>query len=415
MSDSLSTDLAALRIDRSQKPRRSSGGPLKAILWLVVGAAVVGAGYVFGKPYVEGKLFKTEVQVTEIALVSPAQASIELTATGYIVAQSVSKVSSKVPGKVAKVHVKQSDKVSAGQVLFEIDPMDHKAAIATARSQTAAARARAVAAEANLVEIQQQLSRAKALAAQGVGPQSTAEDLAARVGALKEQVNASNAEARASGASAAALDVNLKNFTVTTPISGTVVNRPPELGEFVGPQPAGVAVDMGGVEVADFDSQMVETDVPEARLSLVKVGAPTEIVLDAYPERRYRGKVAEITPKVDRAKATVLIKVAFVDEKTGVLPDMSARVSFLTAELDAAAMKAKPKTIVPSEAIVSREGAKLVYVVDDGKVRATPITLGPAFGSGFEVTRGPTPGTRVVKGPPENLADGQPIKERNQE
>jgi multidrug efflux pump subunit AcrA (membrane-fusion protein) len=157
---------------------------------------------------------------------------------------------------------------------------------------------------------------------------------------------------------------------------------------------------------------MVETDVPEQRLSLVKIGAPTEIVLDAYPDRRYRGRVHEITPKVDRAKATVLVKVAFVDEKTGVMPDMSARVSFLTGELDKNAIKAPPKTIVPSEAIASVAGGKVVFVVDDGKVRLTPIQLGPAFGSGFELTRGPTPGTRLVKNPPADLADGQPIKER---
>jgi multidrug efflux pump subunit AcrA (membrane-fusion protein) len=125
--------------------------------------------------------------------------------------------------------------------------------------------------------------------------------------------------------------------------------------------------------------------------------------------------VHEITPKVDRAKATVLVKVEFVDEKTGVLPDMSARVSFLSSELDAAAAKAPPKTIVPNEAVVTQGGAKLVYVVDDGKVRATPVTLGPAFGSGFELARGPTPGTRVVKNPSPDLADGQPIKERTQE
>jgi HlyD family secretion protein len=414
MSDTLSNDLAALRIDRTRRPS-GSGGPLKTALGALVVLGLLGAGYVFGKPYLESKLFKTEVSVTEITLVSPAQASVELTATGYVVAQSVSKVSAMVPGKVASVHVKQSDVVKAGTVLFEIDPMDQKATIASAASQAAAARARAVAAQANVTELEHQITRAKKLAAEGVGPQSAADDLTARANALKEQVNAAKAEANASGALVSALGVNLKNFTVIAPISGTVVNRPPELGEFVGPQPSGVAVDMGGVEIADFSTLMIETDVPEPRLSLVKVGGPAEIVLDAYPDRRYRGKVHEITPKVDRAKATVLVKVAFVDEKTGVLPDMSARVSFLANELDAAAAKVPPKTIVPSEALVSQGGGKLVYVIDDGKVRATPVTLGPAFGSGFEVTRGPTPGTRVVKNPPDGLADGQPIKERTQE
>jgi RND family efflux transporter MFP subunit len=305
--------------------------------------------------------------------------------------------------------------VKAGDVLFEIDPLDQRAAIATAQSQAAAARARAVATRAGLAETELQAARAKALAKEGVAPQSNADDLAARASALKEQANAADAEAKAASALVSALNVNLSSFTVAAPISGTIVNRPPELGEFVGPQPAGVAVDMGGVEIADFSTLMVETDVPEQRLGLVRVGGPAEIVLDAFPDRRYRGKVHEITPKVDRAKATVLVKVAFVDEKTGVIPDMSARVSFLTSELDAEAIKAKPKTVVPSNGIASVGGAKVVYVVDDGKVRVTPVTLGPAFGSGFELTRGPPPGTRIVKNPPPGLADGQPIKERTEE
>src|SRR6187397_2063235 len=110
MSDSLSSDLASLRIDRARAPR-PSGGPLKTALVVLVGLGLLGAAYVYGKPYLEAKLFKTQVDVTAIALVSPAQAAVEFTATGYIVAQSVSKVSSKVPGKVAKILVKQSDLV----------------------------------------------------------------------------------------------------------------------------------------------------------------------------------------------------------------------------------------------------------------------------------------------------------------
>jgi RND family efflux transporter MFP subunit len=206
----------------------------------------------------------------------------------------------------------------------------------------------------------------------------------------------------------------LGNFTVKSPISGTVVNRPPELGEFVGPQPAGIAADMGGVEVSDFNSLMVETDVPEQRLGQVKLGGPAEIVLDAFPSRRYRGRAAEITPRVNRAKASVVVKVAFVDDKAGVLPDMAARVSFLSSELDEKALKIPPKTIIPGAAIATLNGAKVVYVIEDGKLRVVPVSLGPAFGTGFEVVRGPAPGTRLVKSPPAGLADGQRIKEKTE-
>jgi multidrug efflux pump subunit AcrA (membrane-fusion protein) len=172
---------------------------------------------------------------------------------------------------------------------------------------------------------------------------------------------------------------------------------------------------MGSVEIADFDTLMVETDVPEQRLHMVALGTPTEIVLDAFPARRYRGRTEEITPQVNRSKATVIVRVAFVDEKQGVLPEMAARVSFLTKALDAEAMRQPPKIIVPSTAVAERAGSKVVFVVEDDVVRMVPVKLGPSFGRGFELVEGPRPGTRLVATPPETLADGQRVKEKESE
>jgi RND family efflux transporter MFP subunit len=410
MADQLSTDLAALRIDRAAPPRRSG-----LVVRLVVVAGALGAlvaGYKLGLPYLEAKIFKPEVELTEIAVVSPAQASVELTSTGYIVAQVTSKVAPKVPGKVSKSHIREGSQVKEGDVLFEIDPADQRASVATAASQTAAARARAQTARANLAEARGQLERAEALAKEGISPKGTADDLRGRVAALDEMVKAADAETKAAGSLVNALNVTLDGFTVRAPISGTIVNKPPEIGEIVGPQPAGIAQDMGGVEIADFSSMMVETDVPEQRLAQVKIGGPAEIVLDAYPGKRYRGKAMEVTPRVNRTKATVTVKVAFVDDREGVIPDMAARVSFLTNELDKAELKAPPKTIIPGEAVVTRGGAKVVFVMNDGRLRVVPVELGPPFGSGFELKRGPPPGTKLVKSPAETLTDGQAVKEK---
>lgn len=412
MSDQLSSDLASLKIDRSA-PRPKGKSPLGTIAVVVLLLAAAGAGYKLGLPYLEAAVFKTEVDVTEVITMSPAQASVELTATGYVVAQSVSAVASKVMGKVKKQLVREGSKVKAGDVLLEIDPTDHQASIASAASQAAAARARIQMAKANLSEIEVQAKRAHSLANEGIGPKGAADDLNARAESLKEQVKASEAEARAADALTNALRVNLTSYTVTAPISGTVVNKPPEVGEFIGPQPAGVAIDMGGVQIADFSTLMCEVDVAESRLSQVKIGGPAEIVLDAFPSKRFRGKAIEVTPKVNRTKATVTVKVAFVDENEGVLPDMAARVSFLTGELDKEAMKAPPKTIVPGSAIKDVNGSKVVYRIESGVARVTPVTLGPAFGTGFEVQSGVSSGTKIVNNPPEGLADGQKIKERN--
>ncbi len=412
MSDQLSSDLASLKIDRSaQRPKGKS--PIGTIVVVVVVLGVLGAGYKLGLPLVEGALFKTEVDVTEVVTVSPAQASVELTSTGYVIPQAVSAVACKVAGKVKAQHVRQGAKVKAGDVLLEIDASDHVASIAAAQSQSAAARARITTARATLAETEQQAQRAAALAREGIGPKGSADDLEARAASLKEQVKASDAEAKAQDALVAALRVNLGNYTVVAPISGTVTNKPPQVGEFVGPQPAGVAIDMGGVQIADFSTLMVETDVPEGRLSQIKMGSPTEIVLDAFPSKRFRGKAVEVTPTVNRTKATVTVKVAFVDDNDGVLPEMSARVSFLSGELDKEAMKAPPKTIVPGTAIAELNGSKVVYRLESGVVRITPVTLGPAFGTGFEVQSGVNSGTKIVNNPPQGLADGQKIKERN--
>src|SRR6187402_2126889 len=412
MSDQLSSDLASLKIDRSA-PRPKGKSPIGTIIGVAILLRALAAGYKFGLPYLEAAVFKTEVDVTEVITMSPAQASVELTSTGYVIPQAVSAVACKVAGKVKAQHVRQGSKVKAGDVLLEIDPSDHMASIAAAQSQVAAARARTLMSKATLAETEQQAKRAEALAREGIGPKGSADDLQARAASLKEQVKASEAEARAQDALVSALRVNLTSYTVTAPISGTITNKPPEVGEFVGPQPAGVAIDMGGVQIADFSTLMVETDVPENRLSQIKMGSPTEIVLDAFPTKRYRGKAIEVTPTVNRTKATVTVKVAFVDENEGVLPEMAARVSFLAGELDKEAMKAPPKTIVPGSAVVDLQGTKVVYRLEGGAVRITPVTLGPAFGTGFEVQSGVSSGAKIVNNPPQGLADGQKIKERN--
>jgi HlyD family secretion protein len=411
MSKDLSADLASLKIDRDRPPSR--GGPMRLALIALVLAGLGGAAYV-GIPYVKARAFKLEVDVTEIALISPAQAQVELTSTGYVKPQTTSLVTSKVTGKVSKMHVTQGARVNAGDVLFELEVSDQKAEIAAQQAQVAAARARAQTARANLAEIELQAGRAASLAEQGVRPGSQAEDLAARARAAAEQVRAADAEARASQAAVNALSVNLDSYTVRAPIGGTVLSDPPELGELIGPA-LGASAQSSVIEIADLGSLLVETDVPEGRLHMVKIGGPCEIMLDAFPGKRYRGTTREIVPRVDRAKATVTVKVGFTDPADGVLPDMSARVSFLAQELDDEAIKAPPKLVVPRAAVVERAGAKMVFVVDDGRVRMTPIAIAATdTGSGTmaELESGPSAGTRVVKDPPIDLRDGQEIKEK---
>ncbi len=399
----LSEDLASLKIHREVNPNR--GGPLRAVIAAMLVLGLGAAVWVFGYPMMEARLFKTEVALTEISMVSPAQASVTVTSTGYVVPQTISKVGAKVAGRVAKVRVKEGSTVKAGDVLAELEATGQQSSIAAAGSRALAAQARVDTARANLAETQQQLERERALLERGAIGKATVDDLTARQRSLEQAVKAAEAEARAAQAEVSPLKVTLQDLTITAPIDGTIINKPIQVGELVGPQ-------NNIAEIADFKSMLIETDVPEARLYLIKAGSPCEISLDAYPGKRYRGATFEIGKKVDRAKATVAVKVKFVDNMEGVLPDMSARTSFLSQEVSAEAIQEKPKKVVPSDALTERGGTKVVFVVNEGVVKMAPIKLGPAFANGFELVEGPPPGTRIVAQPPAQLADGQKIKEK---
>lgn len=411
MSDQLSSDLASLKIDRSAPPR--SRGVPPALIWVVALGAAAYAAYAFGLPYVKARVLKPEVRFTEVAVYSPAQAAVELTSSGYVQPQLVSRVAPKVPGRVARVHVREGDVVKAGALLLELEHADREAAIQAARMRAAAAEARVHTARANLAETEQQAKRQRALAERGVAPAAGAEDLEARAASLKQAARAAEVEVKAAEAEVAALKVDLQYMRVVAPIDGTVISKPPEVGELVG-----VGADIGGasdkvLELADFSTLMAEIDIPEGRLHMVKVGTPCEISLDAFPGRRYRGEAVEISPRVSRAKATVGVKVKFIDPADGVLPDMSARVSFLNAPLDAEAMKAEAKTVVPASAVTERGGAKVVFVVEDETARMRAVQLGDKMGDAFVLLSGPGPGSRLVAEPPETLADGQKVREKN--
>jgi HlyD family secretion protein len=410
MSNTLSSDLASLKIDREAAPRPR--GPLRSFGWLLACAALSIGAYVVAVPYLEARFLKAEVELGEIAVVSPAQAQIELSSSGYVVPQVRSQIGARIPGRVAKLLVREGQRIEAGQVLLELERADQEAAIQSAKMHAAAARARVVTARAGLEEVRRQAVREQALVEHGASPQARAEDLQLRAASLAEQVKASEAEVAAANAEIAAVQVNLAQMTITAPISGTILNKPPELGEVLGNDFGIGTTTTGTIEIADFDTLMVETDVPEGRLHLVRIGSPCEIVLDAYPTRRYRGEAVEIMPKVNRAKATVGVKVKFVDAAEKVLPDMAARVSFLAQPLAAEALREQPKTVVPALAVTERGGHKVVFVVDDERVQLRSVTLGAAFGEGFELLSGPPSGTKVVKSPPRTLADGQKIKER---
>jgi HlyD family secretion protein len=423
--DQLSHDLASLKIDRGAPPARRRWPRLVA--GLVVLAVLVGAGYAFGYRKLRSSLTTPEVRTGEVALISPVQSQVQLTATGYVVALVYAKVASKVPGRIAEIFVEEGQTIEKGSRVARLEDVDFKTQLATARARAAAARARIAVARASLTEIKVQIERERPMVDKGVTAKATLDDLEARRGSAEAGVHASEAEAMAADADVKALEVQLGSYEIITPISGTVVDKLVKVGEGVSP---GFGTP-GVIEVIDLTSLVVEVDVPEGRLSQVAVDAPCEIVLDAYPTRRYRGAVKELGRRVNRSKATVPVKIRFVDladgrpvpggtpepgepagaRKPEILPDMAARVGFLASAIDPATLNTPPKLTVPAGAVVQRNGRDVVFVVDEGEVRMTPVALGAASGDGRELVTKLPPGTKLVLDPPADLGDGEKVKE----
>jgi RND family efflux transporter MFP subunit len=161
------------------------------------------------------------------------------------------------------------------------------------------------------------------------------------------------------------------------------------------------------VTMADMDTLEVEADVSESSLAKIAVGQPAEIQLDAFPSLRMEGVVSRMVPTVDRSKATLMVKLRFLDRDPRVLPDMSARVAFLARPLRPD--EKTPLPALPAAAVASRDGKPVVFVIRDGKVRAAQVTVGRRIGE-LVAVGGVNAGDKVVLHPDARLADGAAVK-----
>jgi hypothetical protein len=114
---------------------------------------------------------------------------------------------------------------------------------------------------------------------------------------------------------------------------------------------------------------------------------------------------------VDRAKASVPVRVTLAEPIPGVLPEMSGRAGFLEREPTEAELRAPERVLLPAAAVTRRGGREVVFVVQEGAARERAVRLGAPSGAEIELLEGPSPGSRVVLSPPAALRDGSAVKE----
>jgi RND family efflux transporter MFP subunit len=380
-ADTKDADLSALRIERSSTTPAPSGksrvGRTTVVIIGILAVAVVVYLIVssgFGSA--------VEVQLTTASFTSPAQANAVLTASGYVVAQRKAAVASKGTGRLVFLGVEEGDRVKRGQIIARIEDEDVQANLDQARRNLQTF-------EAELNDAQQTLERQRNLLAQKLASQADFDAAEFRY----KRVVASIASARAA---VTAAEVALENTRIRAPFDGTVLLKHADVGEVVAPFGAASNARGAVVTIADMASLEVETDVSESNIERISPSQACEIVLDAYPDQRYQGYVSKIVPTADRAKATVLTKVKFRSYDSRVLPEMSAKVTFLSKPLNLQAVSARSALTVPTAAIVVRNGKHVVFIVQDGRAVEIPIVTGEHIGVFTEVKEGINAGERVI-------------------
>lgn len=394
-TDTKDADLSGLRIARSPAPELQVGKSRfgRTIVIVVCILVLIVAGYLI---LTVGFNSVVEVQVVTAAFTSPAQANAVLTASGYVVAQRKAAVASKGTGRLVFLGVEEGDHVKKGQIIARIEDEDVQANLDQARQNLQTF-------EAELNDAQQTLERQRNLLAQKLASQADFDAAEFRY----KRVVASIASAKAA---VAAADVALENTRIRAPFDGTVLLKHADVGEVVAPFGASSNARGAVVTIADMASLEVEADVSESNIERISPGQACEIVLDAYPDQRYQGYVSKIVPTADRAKATVLTKVKFRSYDSRVLPEMSAKATFLSKPLDPQATSARSVLTVPTAAIAMRDGKHVVFLVQDERAVEVPVVTGEQIGMFTEVKEGIRAGERVVARVDDKINQGTKVR-----
>jgi RND family efflux transporter MFP subunit len=396
-------DLDQLKIDKTVTAPRS-GTPRGRRFWAAGILLVILAVSL----YVSGVLRPAAtVEVVTVQQTFPSQGFTLLSASGYVVAQRKAAVASKATGRLVWLGVEEGTVVRQGDVIARIENADVLASQSQAAANLRNSRADLDQAQAELHDAHLSFKRYTILLSEGVVSRADFDAAQARYRKARAAVAGARAAIRSAAAALDGARVAVEFTSIRAPFDAVVLTKNADVGDIVTPLASAANAKAAVVTIADMGSLQVEVDVMESSLEQVRVGQPCEIQLDAFPDLRFRGTVHMVVPTADRSKATVLVKVRFLDYDRRILPEMSAKVAFLSRPL--ARSEQRPRTTIPSAALLRGRGRNLVFLVKGDRIEERPVTVGVKVGDLVEVTSGVKSGDSVVLRPAGNLRDGSRI------
>ena len=442
----MEAELKSLRIDRSRKTR--DAGSRWATRWILVGIALFlcagAARFVYG-------LLNKQIEVETVRAKSvsagsaAAQGSVILNATGYVIAAHKIQLAAKVVGKVAWIGVEKGDKVKQGQVLVRLEDDEYKAQVQQSKGNLQNLEARLAEAmngsrpeevqraaadveqaRADMVNARVQLDRTRRLVEERVEAKQRLDDAQgrydaaearlrsvertlelAKLGPRKESIDQVRGQIVQAKGGLSFFETQLSNTIITAPVTGTILERNVERGEFV---TTGFVGDRGAkgyvVSIADLSDLKVELDINQNDFAKLRLGVKGSVTTDAFPDRKYEGVIDEISPEANRQKATVQVKVKIRNPDEFLRPDMNASVAFLAEEKAVSAVPQKPVIYLPATAI--RDGG--VFLLVDGVAVRRVVKTGPAGPQGVRVDSGLLGGEDVINNPTTEITDGIKVK-----
>lgn len=405
MSESKSSepDLSKLKIsrDRGVAPAVSRRRYGKRIFIAVL--ILLPAGWLIAR----NMLAPVEIETATVSMAYRAQSFTLLNATGYVVAQRKAAVASKATGRLEWLGVREGSIVRRNEVLARLENRDVTASMEQAAASINVAQANLEQGEAEFKEAERNFNRSRELLAKNFVSAAAHDTAIGRLEKARAAVSGYRAAITVAQANHRAAQVAVEQTLIRAPFDGVVLTKNANVGDVITPFSSATGSQAAVVTMADMTTLEVEADVSESNLARVKLDQPCEIQLDALPDTRFRGRLLRLVPTVDRSKATVLAKVRFAELDPRILPEMSAKVSFLSQEVPAAERGAR--IAVHPAAVVSRDGKSVVFVVREGRVAQTAVEAGDKLGELLEIRAGAAAGDKLVLRPPEKLRDGMRV------
>ncbi|HAK52588.1 MAG TPA: efflux RND transporter periplasmic adaptor subunit [Gammaproteobacteria bacterium] len=323
-----------------------------------------------------------------------------LEASGYVTARRQATVSSKYTGQVIDVFVEEGMVVEKNQLLAKLDDQTQRAQLALSEAQLNATASRLNEVRVQLQEAELAHDRTIELADKKLASEADLDSTRLAVSRLKARLESLASEIEVGEKSLAIQQQQLNDTEIRAPFAGVVIAKAAQPGEMISPVSAGGGFTRTGIcTIVDMASLEIEVDVNESYINRVKPDQPATATLDSYEDWRIPAKVITIIPTADRNKATVRVRIAFLETDTRILPDMGVKVSFLEETEESTTQLTG--VMISGTAIASIDDESVVFVVANDVVERRSVRVGPKQGSSRNIVSGLRAGEKVVT----NLSD----------